>query len=90
MVRGLTGRARDSIEARFTDTKGKLDLGRSGDFRAAYVSLAIVDADGALLFADATSRPWARSPASRSSASSTSPSASAPSGQEDVDGITAT
>jgi hypothetical protein len=52
MVRGLTGRARDSIEARFTDAKGKLDLGKSGDFRAAYVSLAIVDEHGALLFGE--------------------------------------
>lgn len=52
MVRGLTGRARDIIEARFTDPKGKVDLGRGGDFRAAYVAQAVVDADGALLFSD--------------------------------------
>jgi hypothetical protein len=52
MVRGLTGRARDGIEARFTDSKGRLDLGRSGDFRAAYAAVAIVDEHGALLFSD--------------------------------------
>lgn len=57
MVRGLTGRARDLIEARFTDPKGKVDLGRGGDFRAAYVAQAIVDEQGVLLFSEADVKP---------------------------------
>jgi hypothetical protein len=52
MVRGLTGRARDSIEARFMDANGKFALGRSGEFRGVYVSLTVVDEDGSLLFSE--------------------------------------
>ena len=52
MVRGLTGHARDAMETRFTDAKGKIDPERGGDFRAAFAAHAIVDAEGRRLFSD--------------------------------------
>ena len=52
MVRGLTGRGRDAMEARFTDARGKLDTDKGADFRAAFVAQTVVDAEGRRLFAD--------------------------------------
>ena len=52
-VRGLSGGARDSLEARFTDEKGRLDRDRFGRFRAAVAAASIVGPDGSLLFSDA-------------------------------------
>ena len=50
MVQSLTGSARDRLEARFSDARGRMDPARAGDFRAAYVAEAIIDADGRLVF----------------------------------------
>lgn len=52
-VQSLTGSARDKLEARFSDARGRMDSSKAQDFRAAYVAQAIVDADGVLLFSDA-------------------------------------
>lgn len=52
MVRGLTGRARDALEARFTDAKGTLDRKAQADFRAAFAAMTIVDESGDRLFSD--------------------------------------
>lgn len=52
MVRGLSGRARDAIELRFTGADGKMDRNLGGDFRAAFAAQAIVDANGERLFSD--------------------------------------
>jgi hypothetical protein len=52
-VRGLTGRARDSLEARFTDARGRMDRDRGADFRAAFVAQAIVDEHDQRVFTDA-------------------------------------
>lgn len=52
MVRGLTGRARDALEARFTDAKGVIDRKAQSDFRAAFAAMTIVDESGDRLFSD--------------------------------------
>lgn len=43
VVRGLTGRSRDSLEARFSDAKGNIDRKLYQDFRAAFVAESIID-----------------------------------------------
>jgi len=52
-VRGLTGRARDSLEARFANEQGVVSSNKAGDFRAAFVALSIVDDTDRLLFSEA-------------------------------------
>lgn len=51
-VQSLTGSARDTLEARFTDSRGTMDPAKAGDFRAAYVALCLVDEDGLFLFSE--------------------------------------
>lgn len=52
-VRGLSGGARDAIEATYTAADGSLDRERFGNFRAAVVAKAIVDEEGDRVFSDA-------------------------------------
>lgn len=53
LVRGLSGRARDSLEGRFSDERGRTDRSKMGDFRAAFVAQTAIDEEGALLFSEA-------------------------------------
>ena len=53
LVRGLSGSARDTIESTYTSADGTLDRERFGNFRAAIVSMSIVDESGARVFTDA-------------------------------------
>lgn len=53
IVRSLTGQARDELEARFTDDRGRMDRAKYPLFRAWFASQAIVDEEGARVFSDA-------------------------------------
>lgn len=52
LVRGLSGGARDTIEAMYISADGSLDRERFGNFRAAVVAKSIVADGGDRLFTD--------------------------------------
>lgn len=52
LVRGLSGGARDTIEAIYTSADGSMNRDRFGNFRAAIVAKSIVDDDGDRVFTD--------------------------------------